>query len=142
MDQDWFSILSKNGYRLTGSRKVVVEIIRGSTQALTPIEIYERARQQNDDIGLVSVYRTLEKLEELKLIQRVHQPAGCQAFMVASQQHQHILLCSQCGQIEFFEGDDLDALISVITERTGYRITEHWLQLFGQCQQCQVKGAA
>lgn len=141
MDQDWFTILSKNGYRLTGSRRAVVDVLCGSTQALSPLEIFERARQTNPEIGLVSVYRTLEKLEELKLIQRVHQPAGCQAFMVASQQHQHMLLCSSCGEIRFFEGDDLGALIDTISVRTGYNIEEHWLQLFGQCEKCRTARA-
>ena len=142
MDQDWFSILSKNGYRLTGSRRAVVNVLSSSSQALSPIEIYERARHQNPEIGLVSVYRTLEKLEELKLIQRVHQPAGCQAFMVSSQAHQHMLLCSTCGEVRFFEGDDLDSLIHSISERTGYNINEHWLQLFGQCNKCKTAVAA
>ena len=138
MHQDWFTTLAQYGYRLTGSRKAVVEIISSSTQALTPIEIYERARKVNDEIGLVSVYRTLEKLEELKLIQRVHQPAGCQAFMVASREHQHLLLCSQCGEIRFFEGDDLGSLIHTIAKKTGFEINDHWLQLFGVCQKCKT----
>ncbi len=137
MNHKWLDILSKNGYRLTDSRKAVVEIISLSTHALTPIEIYEKAKAKRDDIGLVSVYRTLEKLEELKLIQRVHQPASCQAFMVASQEHQHLLLCSTCGEIQFFDGDDLETLIATISKKTGFKISEHWLQLFGQCANCQ-----
>lgn len=135
--QSWLDVLSQNGYRLTESRKTVVEIVSGSNHALTPIEIYDKAKTNRDDIGLVSIYRTLEKLEELKLIQRVHQPSGCQAFMVAAQDHQHLLLCSSCGEVRFFDGDDLDTLINTISNRTGFKISEHWLQLFGKCKECQ-----
>jgi Fe2+ or Zn2+ uptake regulation protein len=39
--------------------------------------------------------------------------------------------------VEFFEGDDLDLLTNTISQRTGYQIKDHWLQLFGLCQNCQ-----
>ena len=95
------------------------------------------ARKKYRALGLVSVYRTLEKLEQLHLIQRVHQPQGCQAFISASGGHEHLLLCQNCGQVVFFEGDDLDAFIKSVSKKTGYQIREHWLQLFGLCQACQ-----
>ena len=107
-----------------------------SDRALTPIEVYDMAREAYPALGLVTVYRTLEALEETGLIQRVHQPEGCQAFIAASQEHEHLLLCQNCGQATFFEGDDLDTLIGAISKKTGYQIHEHWLQLFGLCQTC------
>ena len=94
------------------------------------------ARKKYRALGLVTVYRTLEKLEELHLIQRVHQPTGCQAFISACQGHQHLLLCQNCGQIAFFEGDDVEPLIKSVAKKTGYEIREHWLQLFGLCANC------
>jgi Fur family ferric uptake transcriptional regulator len=132
----WLTALSDNGYRLTGARRAVVEIVAESSRALTPLEVFDSARAAHPELGLVSVYRTLEKLEELHLIQRVHQPEGCQAFVSANQGHQHMLLCQKCGKVTFFEGDDLENLISVISGKTGYKIQEHWLQLFGLCATC------
>jgi Fur family ferric uptake transcriptional regulator len=134
--ETWLTALSDNGYRLTGARRAVVKIVAASLRALTPLEVFDSARADHPDLGLVSVYRTLEKLEELHLIQRVHQPGGCQAFISASQGHQHLLLCQRCGTVTFFEGDDLENLISAIAGRTGYQIQEHWLQLFGLCEKC------
>jgi len=133
----WLEQLHDHGYRLTGARKAVVETMEQSAQALTPAEVYEAARQKYRALGLVTVYRTLEKLEELHLIQRVHQPMSCQAFISAGNGHQHLLLCKQCGQVEFFEGDDLGPLTRFIERKTGYQINEHWLQLFGLCVNCQ-----
>ena len=133
----WLTQLQDNGYRLTGARRAVVETIQQSTRALTPVEVFDKARKQYPALGLVSVYRTLEKLEELHIIQRVHQPQGCQAFIAASHGHEHLLLCQNCGQVKFFEGDDLEALIQGIAKKTGYQIREHWLQLFGLCEACQ-----
>ncbi len=134
---DWLTQLQENGYRLTEARRAVIETIQTSTRALTPVEVFDVARKKDAALGLVSVYRTLEKLEELHLVQRVHQPQGCQAFISASHGHQHLLLCQNCGKVMFFEGDDLGALIQTISKKTGYQIHEHWLQLFGLCQSCQ-----
>lgn len=134
----WFIQLHENGYRITAARRAVVETVEKSTRALTPLEVYDLGRRKYRALGLVTVYRTLEKLEELHLIQRVHQPMGCQAFISMGQGHQHLLLCQNCGQVTFFEGDDLNSLISSIARKTGYQINEHWLQLFGLCENCRV----
>lgn len=132
----WLTQLHENGYRITTARRAVVEIVERSTRALTPVEVYDMGRKKYRALGLVTVYRTLEKLEELHLIQRVHQPMGCQAFISAGQGHQHLLLCQNCGQVAFFEGDDLNSLINSISRKTGYQVNEHWLQLFGLCANC------
>jgi len=136
--EPWLTQLQENGYRLTEARRAVVETVERSTRALTPLEVYDLARKKYRALGLVTVYRTLEKLEELHIIQRVHQPMGCQAFISASSGHQHLLLCKNCGQASMFEGDDLDGLMRSIARKTGYQITEHWLQLFGLCQDCRA----
>jgi Fur family transcriptional regulator, ferric uptake regulator len=136
--ENWLNELQHNGYRLTGARRAVVEIVAASPRALTPLEVFDTAKTAYPALGLVTVYRTLEKLEELQLIQRVHQPQGCQAFISATQGHQHLLLCQRCGKVTFFEGDHLEGLIDGLARKTGYKIQEHWLQLFGLCQNCQA----
>jgi Fur family transcriptional regulator, ferric uptake regulator len=132
----WLTQLHENGYRLTEARRAVVKIVQKSTRALTPLQVFDMARRKSKSLGLVTVYRTLEKLEELGLIQRVHQPGGCQAFITAGAGHQHLLICRDCGEATLFEGDDLNGLIGSISRNTGYKITEHWLQLFGLCENC------
>jgi Fur family transcriptional regulator, ferric uptake regulator len=132
----WLTQLQENGYRVTKARGAVVDAVAQSNHALTPVEVYDLARKKYPALGLVTVYRTLEKLEELHLVQRVHQPLGCQAFISACRGHQHLLLCQSCGQVAFFEGDDLEPLIESISQKTGYEIKMHWLQLFGLCENC------
>jgi Fur family transcriptional regulator, ferric uptake regulator len=140
-EHPWLVQLNEQGYRLTDARRAVVKIMAQSRHAITPIEIFDEARAAHPALGLVTVYRTLEALEEQGLIQRVHQPQGCQAFIPAPAGHQHLLLCKQCGQAALFEGDDLEKLIRSIAHKTGFQITEHWLQLFGLCPSCK-KGQA
>lgn len=133
---NWITLLQQSGYRLTEPRRALVKIIANSPCALGPLDLYDLARAQYPHIGLVTVYRTLEKLEELGLVQRVHLPDGCHRYLRSVQGHQHILVCTVCGKVEFFEGDDLSRLFHTLAERSGYVINEHWLQLFGYCQDC------
>lgn len=133
---NWFDILQKNGCRLTLPRKAVVETMEGTLRALTPVEVYGAARIHCPGLGLVSVYRTLEKLEELGLVQRVHQTKGCQAFVRTGDGHQHLLVCQNCGKAVLFEGDQLDPLFNSISKTTGFQIESHWLQVFGLCKTC------
>ena len=134
----WLEQLQANGYRLTAPRQVVVEIIASSQRILSPLDVYDLARSRAPGLGLVTVYRTMEKLEELGLLQRVHRPSGCQGFIAAFSGHQHLLICQACGMVEYFEGqhERLDALINDLAESSGYCIQEHWLQLFGLCGNC------
>jgi len=134
--EPWLTQLQANGYRLTQARRAVVNVFQKSTRALTPIQVFDLARKKYRELGLVSVYRTLEKLEELHIIQRVHQPQGCQAFITAGVGHQHMLVCKECGEVTQFEGDDLEELIHSIARKTGYQVTDHWLQLLGLCKNC------
>ena len=135
--KNWLETLKSSGYRLTRPRRVVIETLANTKRALDATEIYDLAREQYPSLGLVSVYRTLEKLEELDLIQRVHHPDGCQAFIAGFTGHQHLLICKSCGKIRYFEGDDLTHLFERVEKKSGYQIQEHWLQLFGTCANCQ-----
>ena len=112
--------------------------ISNSSRALDAVEIFDLGRVEHPRLGLVTVYRTLEKLEQLGLVQRVHQPDSCNMYLRAPEGHEHLLLCKSCGQMEYFSGDDLSDLIDQISQRSGYQVQEHWLQLFGVCSSCQA----
>lgn len=139
--EEWLRKLQEAGYRLTGPRRWLVETLVNSQRALSPLEIYDAARRAHPGLGLVTIYRTLEKLEELALIQRVHQPDGCHMYLRAAAGHVHLLLCTSCQRAEYFNGDDLEMLVRAIAQRTGFRIDEHWLQFNGLCADCQDASA-
>ena len=135
--EEWLEQLQRSGYRLTAPRKAVVEALANSQRGLNATEIFDLAREIYPTLGLVSVYRTLEYLEGLGLIQRVHHPDACQAFIAGFTGHQHLLICQKCGNTAFFEGDNLEPLFERVAAESGYQIADHWLQLFGLCTECQ-----
>jgi Fe2+ or Zn2+ uptake regulation protein len=136
--QFWLTQLKDNGYRLTKARKAVVETVTATQSALSPLEVFEDAKSTCPGLGVVTVYRTLEKLEELDLIQRVHLPDGCNAYLPHADGHQHLIICEQCGKAEYFDGDDMEAFFSKVAGEHGYTVNEHWLQLFGTCSKCKA----
>jgi Fe2+ or Zn2+ uptake regulation protein len=142
IDIDWQETLAQNGYRLTRPLMAVIGVMAASGRALTPMEVFDSARESYPRLGLVTVYRSLEKLEEIGLVQRVHQPDECGSYIAARAGHQHLLICQSCGQTRYFSGDNLEALISSVERETGFTIQAHWLQLFGICPDCRKSGAA
>lgn len=132
----WLNLLEKSGCRITAPRRTIIEILLNTPRALEPVEIYDIGRQLYPGIGLVTIYRTLDKLEELGLVQRVHRDDGCHMVMKAAVGHQHYLVCTQCGATTLFKGDNMDPLIARVEETTGFCIQDHWLQLLGVCPAC------
>ncbi len=139
LENEWLRQLEERGSRLTGPRRAIVHVLARSRRALEPLELYEIVRKDAPGVGLVTVYRTLEALEELGLVQRIHESGGCRRYLRAPQGHQHVLLCTRCGQAELFDGDDLSPLFAQVAARWGYSVQDHWLQLFGLCPKCRLE---
>jgi Fur family ferric uptake transcriptional regulator len=123
---------------MTRPRKEVAAILKESKVPLSPQTIHQIALARNCNIGLVSVYRTLDLLSELDLVRRVHGQDGCHGYVLASPGHHHHLICRKCGKaVEFTGSGDLSDFIERIEKKTGFAIDEHILQLYGLCPQCQ-----
>ncbi len=137
ISKDWENQLSKEGYRITKPRQAILDIIAESPCPLTPIEIFDKARESHPTIGLVTVYCTIEKLEELELVNHVHHLGECQKVFRSSKEHQHLLTCTNCGSSCYFDGLDVEETFNEIGRQFGYRISDHWLQLAGLCKECQ-----
>lgn len=133
----WVSTLNQNGFRVTQPRQQVMEIIITSRTPLTPQDIYHRSLNLESPPGIASVYRTLEMLESLGLIQQIHQPGGCHGIWPAVDGHKHLLLCRDCGKTQVIEGnEEISEYVSTVEKESGYIVDEHWLQLFGSCSDC------
>lgn len=130
-------ILREHGYKLTPQRHAVLKVIAASNDHLTPEAIYERACLKNHDIGLVTVYRTLNLLSELNLVCRVHAPDGCRSYMMRRpREHHHHLICSQCGRVVDFTGCSLADLEQRLARETKFDINGHLLEFYGLCPDC------
>jgi Fe2+ or Zn2+ uptake regulation protein len=129
--------LSQAGYRITTPRRAIAETLLDADTPLSAEEILACGQERHDRLGLVTVYRTLALYEELGLACRVHLREGCHGYVATTPGHRHVLLCERCGHsVEFSGRDDLDSLVADLERRTGYRVRDHLLQLFGLCPSC------
>jgi len=133
---EWLTRLVDSGYRVTAKIRAIVETILSSERALDAVAIFDIVRHEYPGLGLVTVYRTLQKLEELGLVEHLHQANGCSMVLRAARGHEHFLVCSRCGRVVYFSGDNLNMLTDQIARQTGFVIQSHWLQLFGLCAAC------
>ena len=131
------AVLRRYGYKLTPQRRAVIWAITSSQDHLTPAVIYEKVHQDHPDIGLVTVYRTLEILTELQLICELHAGGNCRSYTVSAPGHHHHLICSNCGTVVDFTGFGLSEVEQDLSRKTGFRIDDHLLEFVGLCRNCQ-----
>ena len=134
------TILRQHGYKLTTQRRMVLSVIALSREHLTPAAIYEKACQEQPDIGLVTIYRTLEILNRLGLICEVHAGGNCRSYLMRRpSEHHHHLICSDCGTAIDFTNCDLGELEQRLSQETGFKIEGHLLEFLGRCQNCRMR---
>ena len=136
-ERNIITTLRKHSHKLTPQRRAVIRAITSSQDHLTPITIYEKVCQEQPDIGLVTVYRTLEILDRLGLICEVHAGGSCRSYLVRRpSEHHHHLICSECGVVVDFTDCDLGEVAEKLSEETGFEIDSHLLEFLGRCQTC------
>ena len=132
--------LREAGYRLTQPRLAVLQVLQENNGYLSPTEICEQGRALHPSLGLVTVYRTLETLDELGLARRVHALGNCHGYARANSASGHYLVCHQCGQITEFPCEGMEGVIEAVRQRSGFTVEEHLLELVGLCPACQSSG--
>lgn len=127
------------GLRLTRQRRAVVETVLAAPATMSPVQIFDAARERCPQLGLTTVYRTLEVLTEVGALRRVHGLHHCEAFAPAGAAHGHTVVCSACGLASEFTECDLQRICAAAGRETGYVITDHFLQLTGLCANCAAR---
>ena len=135
-DGEMIRALRGAGYRLTQPRLAVLQVLRESDEQLSPHEIHRRGKAIYDRLGLVTVYRTLEILDDLGIARRVHTKGHCRGYARAGAD-QHHQVCRCCGQVVEFPCEGMESLVADIRQRTGFAVEEHLLELTGLCPDCQ-----
>ncbi len=131
------TILRQHGYKFTPQRRIVIQTVASSQDHLTPAAIYERVHQEHPNIGLVTIYRTLDILAKLGLICELHAGGSCRSYTTGASEHHHHLICTNCGKVVDFSGYDLSQLEQRLSLETGFDIEDHLLEFVGLCQACQ-----
>ena len=133
---EWDARLQEIGCRLTAPRQAVIATLSETEYPLSPQEVFEQARCLYHGLGLVTVYRTIERLENLSLIWRISLPGKGLAYLPAHHGADVLLLCRVCGHAEQVREQTLELFIQHLGQKLGYRVSRQPLEITGTCSEC------
>jgi Fur family ferric uptake transcriptional regulator len=130
--------LQSAGHRRGGARTAVVEALAHHGCAVTALELDDELRRRRPPVGRASVYRALEQLEQLGLVQRVEVQRGTAGYerIDPDGHHHHHAICRDCGRMVPFEDPSLEQAIGELSETLSFDVTEHDVVLRGRCEKC------
>ncbi|MCE5300798.1 MAG: transcriptional repressor [Spirochaetia bacterium] len=140
----WHGKFHGCGCRMTAGRETVIRVLQETSKHLSADEIFIRARKINPDIGLTTVYRTLEKLSTMGEVHRLDSGDKRGRFELADSEkgHHHHLVCTMCNSIIDYD-DFIDEEIKLLKEtekklsqKYNFNINSHLIQFYGICEKC------
>lgn len=140
-------LLREKGLKVTSQRLMVLNILSAhGDEHLTVEEIYDLAKEESPEIGLATIYRTVQVLLELHVIEKVTFDDGFARYELNGEEtgsghRHHHAICTQCGKVYSLETDLLDTLEKQVFESLGFEVTDHEVKLYGLCSACRRKAA-
>lgn len=138
-------LLREKGLKVTSQRLMVLNILSAhGDEQLTVEEIYDLAKEESPEIGLATIYRTVQVLLELHVIEKVTFDDGFARYELNGEEtgsghRHHHAICTQCGKVYSLETDLLDTLEKQVFESLGFEVTDHEVKLYGLCSACRRK---
>lgn len=131
--------LQAKGLRVTPQRAIIFEAIEKLEGHMTAEEIFEQVQQVSPYISLATVYRTLELLQELHLINQTNFGRSQAYFALKDHGSHHHLVCHECGHIEEFSDEIFDPVRAELRRQYGFKVQTDHMSIFGVCKTCLTK---
>jgi len=128
-------VLRRAKLRVTPQRIAILDALTSGSHLTTSQAIWERAHKRTRGLGLVTVYRILERLRTAGIVEQIDLH-GATHFCLADHHHDHII-CERCGRVEPLEACVLESLTGSRLQDTGFLVKGHRLDLLGVCRGCQ-----
>lgn len=132
--------LKEEGFKLTPQRRCIVETLMNSKgKHMSSEEIYDEVKVDCPEIGLATVYRTLQMLDKIGFTTKLNLDDGCVRYELNTDQNahnHHHLVCKKCSKIIEVEEDLLDILEEKIENSYRFKIDNHDVKFYGICSDC------
>lgn len=125
------------GVRATRQRGAVIALLEKLDGFRSAQELHEELRRDGANIGLTTVYRTLQALESADLVDMVRTDTGESLYRrCAAPHHHHHLVCRNCGAAVEVSGHEVEAWAAEVAAEHGFSEVNHTIELFGTCTGC------
>ncbi len=131
-------VLARNGHHSGQARQALLELLDSQPCALSAIEIEDALRKSKRRVARASIYRILDELERLHLVQRVQVGQDMTRYepIRSGEGHHHHLVCDSCGTVTPFTDEGVEDAIGKLSRRLPMRVAEHEIVLRGACPIC------
>lgn len=135
------SDLKKAGLKITLPRIKILQILESAaSHHMSAEDVYRVLLESGEDIGLATVYRVLTQFEEAGLVVRHNFAEGYSIFELDNGAHHDHLVCIKCGHVVEFIDPVIEERQEIVAKQAGFTITDHSLNLYGMCGNCQGNG--
>lgn len=135
--------LQSQGYKLTPQREATVRVLlENEEDHLSAEDVFMLVKEKAPEIGLATVYRTLELLNELHVVEKLNFGDGVARYDLRgdnNKHHHHHLICVQCGSMQEIQEDWLGPLEERLEKEFQFHVVDHRLDFQGICRECQEK---
>ncbi len=133
--------ISRKRLKRTGQRETILEVFLQSKKHLTVEELHNLVKYRDPSIGLTTVYRTMKLFCDCNLARANHFEEGRvryeQQFKTAHHDH---MICTDCGETIEFVDAKIEKLQEKVARSFGFKMTDHRMEIYGNCENCQKKG--
>lgn len=130
--------LREKGLRLTPQRELVLKAVRELGHA-TPEAVAEHVRGSYPGINLSTIYRNLETLENVGLVQHTHLGHGGATYHAAEELTHLHLVCGSCGSVGDAPMESAAAFVNELLDNYGFKTDVTHFAIYGTCANCAAK---
>ena len=122
--------------RSTKQRAAVIAALLEVSDFRSAQQLHDLLRQRGEQVGLTTVYRTLQALAELGEVDVIVRDDGESVYRQCSDSHHHHLVCRACGATVEVEGPEVEQWAHSIADANGFTAVSHTVEIFGLCARC------
>ncbi|WP_264065632.1 Fur family transcriptional regulator [Mycolicibacterium komossense] len=122
--------------RATRQRSAITSLMDSIGEFRSAQELHDELRRRGDNIGLTTVYRTLQSMSAANLLDTLRTDTGESVYRRCSSHHHHHLVCRGCGATVEVAGPEVEAWAADVAAAQGFSDVSHTIEIFGTCADC------
>src|SRR6201990_91778 len=136
------AMTARAGERSTRQRAAIASLLDTLDDFRSAQELHDELRQRGENIGLTTVYRTLQSMSAAGLLDTLRTDTGESVYRRCSEHHHHHLVCRSCGTTVEVKGKQVEAWAAEVARKHGFSDVSHTIEIFGTCTQCAPKSGS
>jgi Fur family ferric uptake transcriptional regulator len=128
--------VSATSVRSTRQRAAISALLETVDDFRSAQELHDELRRRGENIGLTTVYRTLQSMATGGMVDTLRTDTGESVYRRCSEHHHHHLVCRSCGSTIEVGDHEVEAWAAGVATKHGYSDVSHTIEIFGTCADC------